>query len=203
MVSVKDLPKRRATTRRLAQTVDWIALRRAYIERAERPRIEELGTEFGVDTRRIVAASSNEGWSLLRAKRLDAELARSDATLAILSAAKADGVLTRRASDLALQMMDRISELASGLENWKSLNTRANTLNTCSFALANLAKALKDLGVVGLPKVLKEQADAGNGRWSPQMLAALNVTIQNVQKADGTAVAGTVDVDTGDPNDVL
>jgi hypothetical protein len=35
------------------------------------------------------------------------------------------------------------------------------------------------------------------------MLAALNVTIQNVQKADGTAVAGTVDVDTGDPNDVL
>ena len=62
------------------------------------------------------------------------------------------------------------------------MNTRANTLNTVSFAMGNVARALKEVGVVGIPKALKESAgvDSGNGRWNPQMLQALNVTVQNI-----------------------
>ena len=64
-----------------------------------------------------------------------------------------------------------------------SETTRANTLNTCAFTLSNLANALARVGVVGLPKSLKESAgvDSGNGRWNPAMLASLNVTVQNLR----------------------
>jgi hypothetical protein len=48
--------------------------------------------------------------------------------------------------------------------------------------LSNLANALARVGVVGLPKSLKESAgvDSGNGKWNGALLASLNVTVQNL-----------------------
>jgi hypothetical protein len=167
------------------QSVDWIALRRAFIERPERPMLEDLGNEFGVSRDRINRASGEEGWATLRAAHLGERLKVADAGVALLQAAKADSAVTHAFTDVALEVVREVHGVVARLGNKKlAENTRANTLNTCAFTLSNLANALARVGVVGLPKSLKESAgvDSGNGRWNPAMLASLNVTVQNLMQ---------------------
>ena len=176
---------RQVGERQRVQSVDWIALRRAFIERPERPMLEELGTEFGVSRERINMACSDEGWATLRAAHLGERLKVADAGVALLQAAKADSAVTHAFTDVALEVVREVHGVVARLGNKKlAENTRANTLNTCAFTLSNLANALARVGVVGLPKSLKESAgvDSGNGRWSPSMLASLNVTVQNLMQ---------------------
>ena len=168
------------------QSVDWVALRRAFIERPERPLVADLSTEFGVSVERIQRAAQDEGWSTLRAAHLGERLKEADAALAVLNAAKADGAVTSAITNAALEVIREVNAVVADVSKRKQAeNTRANTLNTCGFVLNNLANALARVGVVGLPKALKESAgvDNGNGRWNPQMLQALNVTVQNIMAA--------------------
>ena len=175
------------------QSVDWVALRRAFIERPERPLVADLSTEFGVSVERIQRAAQDEGWSTLRAAHLGERLKEADAALAVLNAAKADGAVTSAITNAALEVIREVNAVVADVSKRKQAeNTRANTLNTCGFVLNNLANALARVGVVGLPKALKESAgvDSGNGRWNPQMLQALNVTVQNIMAtAPATAPA--------------
>ena len=166
-------------------SVDWIALRKAFIERAERPMLADLSTEFGVSVDRISRACGDEGWATLRASHLGERLKVADAGVALLQAAKADSAVTHAFTDVALEVVREVHGVVARLGNKKlAENTRANTLNTCAFTLSNLANALARVGVVGLPKSLKESAgvDSGNGRWNPAMLASLNVTVQNLMQ---------------------
>ena len=145
--------------------------------------LEELGTEFGVSRDRINRACSDEGWATLRAAHLGERLKVADAGVAILAAAKADTAVTRAFTDTAIEVIREVHGVVTRLGSKKiAETTRANTLNTCAFTLSNLANALARVGVVGLPKSLKESAgvENGNGRWNPQMLAALNVTVQTI-----------------------
>lgn len=164
-------------------SVDWIALRRSFIERPERPMLADLSTEYGVSVDRISRACGDEGWATLRAAHLGERLKVADAGVALLQAAKADSAVTHAFTDVALEVVREVHGVVSRLATKKlAENTRANTLNTCAFTLSNLANALARVGVVGLPKSLKESAgvDSGNGRWNPAMLASLNVTVQNL-----------------------
>lgn len=169
--------------RQRVASVDWVALRRAFTERAERPMLGELAAEFGVSVDRINRACGDEGWATLRAAHLDKQLRSGDAAVALMRAAQADSAVTHAVSNLALEVIQQLHEVvAKAATVGKAENTRANTLNTVTFALKNLTGALKEVGVVGVPKSLKESAgvDSGNGRWNPQMLASLNVTVQNL-----------------------
>ena len=180
--SIKAPPPRRL------QSVDWVALRRAFIERPERPLIDDLSKEFGLSADRINRASRDEGWPTLRAAFAQERLKEADAAMAIVNAAKAESAVTRAFTDAALEVCQQVHTVVQDLQRRKvAENTRANTLNTCAFTLSNLANALARVGVVGLPKALKESAgvDNGNGRWNPAMLQALNVTVQNI--VGGTA----------------
>lgn len=161
-------------------SVDWLALRRAYVERPERPLHDQLSAEFGVGVERIVRAASDEGWAMLRAKHLDAQLAQCDAGLALLKAAKVDTLVLDRVTNTALEILRKIDETVGSLDGKKAASTRMSLLNTASFALSNVANSLHRVGVVGLPKGLKDAAGEANGRWNPQMLSALNVTVQNI-----------------------
>jgi len=143
----------------------------------------DLSAEFGVSVDRINRSSHDEGWATLRASHLGERLKVADAGVAILAAAKADTAVTRAFTDTAIEVIREVHGVVTRLAGKKvAETTRANTLNTCAFTLSNLANALARVGVVGLPKSLKESAgvDSGNGRWNPQMLAALNVTVQNI-----------------------
>lgn len=171
--------------RQRVASVDWVALRKAFTERAERPMLGELAAEFGVSVDRINRACGDEGWATLRAAHLEKQLRSGDAAVALMRAAQADTAVTHAVSNLALEVIQQLHEVvAKAATVSKAENTRANTLNTVTFALKNLTGALKEVGVVGVPKALKESAgvDSGNGRWNPAMLQSLNVTVQNLMQ---------------------
>jgi hypothetical protein len=166
-----------------AQSVDWAAAREAFIGRPERPKLADLATEYGTDPVRLGRVCSDEGWPALRAARLDAALRSSDAVKALLDAARTESTVQRAVSNLALEIVQQLHELTAEAGNAKDKaeNTRANTLNTVTFALRNLTGALKEVGLVGLPRGLKQAGMADEqGRWNPAMLQALNVTVQNI-----------------------
>lgn len=179
--------------RQRVASCDWVALRRAFVERPERPLLSDLSAEFGISIERISRASGDEGWPALRAAHLGERMKAADAGMAILRAAKADGAITAAVTNSALEIIREVDTVVQSLGARKvAPNTKANTLNTCGFVLSNLANALARVGVVGLPKSLKESAgvDSGNGRWNPAMLQALNQTVQViVQQATPAAVA--------------
>jgi hypothetical protein len=130
-------------------------------------------------------ANADEGWATLRAAHLDKQLRSGDAAVALMRAAQADSAVTHAVSNLALEVIQQLHEVvAKAATVSKAENTRANTLNTVTFALRNLTGALKEVGIVGVPKSLKESAgvDSGNGRWNPAMLQSLNVTVQNLMQ---------------------
>lgn len=175
--------KEYAGNRARRKSVDWAALRDAFINRPERPTFIELATEYGIDENRLRKASSDEGWPALRAARLDAALRSSDAVTSLLDAARTEGTVQRAVSNIALELIAQLHEvMQAAAKAPKAENTRANTLNTVSFALRNLTGALKEVGIVGLPRALKNAPGMADeqGRWNPQMLAALNVTVQTI-----------------------
>ena len=186
------------TTLPMRQTViaprefNWVGLRRAYIERPERATYAELGREFNISEDRVKRAAADEGWSVLRAGHLEAQLRSGDAAVALLRAAKADSAITHAVTNLALEVIQQLHEVvARAATASKSENTTGNTLNTVTFALKNLTGALKEVGVLGVPKVLRDSAgvDSGNGRWNPAMLQSLNITVANLMQPSATAAS--------------
>ena len=165
-----------------ARAFDWVSLRQAFITRPERSAYADLGKEFNISEDRIKRAACDEGWATLRAAYLEQQLKQGDAAVALLRAAKMDSAVMNQFTNLALESISKLQEIVAQVDSKKSVNTRANTLNTVSFAMANIARSLKEVGVVGIPKALKDSAgvDSGNGRWNPAMLSALNVTVQNI-----------------------
>lgn len=161
-------------------SVDWAAMRRAFVERPDRPTYEELTREFGCTLDRVRKAASDEGWPTLRAQFLDQQLVQGDAAIALLKAAKVDTLVVNRFSSTALEVLTQLDHVVQTINQKGAAASRASVLNTVTFALNNLASAMHRVGCVGLPKALKDQADLGNGRWNPQMLSALNVTVQNI-----------------------
>lgn len=166
-------------------------LRQAFITRPERATYAELSGEFRIPEERLKRAAADEGWAMLRAAHLEAQLKQGDAAVALLRAAKMDSAIMASFTNLALETVRKLQEIVDQVESKKSVNTRANTLNTVTFAMGNIARALKEVGVVGIPKALKESAgvDSGNGRWSPAMLASLNVTVQNLMQPGAPAAS--------------
>ncbi len=190
-LSLTSMARQPGERQRVA-SVDWVALRRAFTERAERPLLGELATEFGVSVDRINRACGDEGWATLRAAHLEKQLRSGDAAVALMRAAQADTAVTHAVSNLALEVIQQLHEVvARAATVSKAENTRANTLNTVTFALKNLTGALKEVGIVGVPKSLKESAgvDSGNGRWNPAMLQSLNVTVQNLMQPGAVAAS--------------
>lgn len=170
---------------------DWVGLRQAFIERPERATYAELGREFHLSEDRIKRCACDEGWATLRAAHLDKQLRSGDAAVALMRAAKMDSAIMASFTNLALETVRKLQEIVDQVESKKSVNTRANTLNTVSFAMGNIARALKEVGVVGIPKALKESAgvDSGNGRWNPAMLQSLNITVANLMQPSAPAAS--------------
>jgi hypothetical protein len=163
------------------RTFDWPAIRKAFIDASERPSFSELAAQFKCTEDRIRKAAQEEGWATLRAAHLENQLKNGDAAMALLRAAKMDTTVVAAVTNVSLNVIQKLEEIIAQLESKKSVNTRANTLNTVTFALGNVTKALKEVGVVGIPKALKQAGMEGsNGQWSASMVSALNVTVQNI-----------------------
>ena len=175
---------------------DWASVRRDFIEADERPTWAELAAKYKCAEDRLRRASQDEGWATLRVAHLEAQLKNGDAAVALLRAAKMDTAVVSAVTNVSLNVIQKLEEIIGQLETKKSVNTRANTLNTVTFALGNITRALKEVGVVGIPKALKQAGMEGsNGQWSPAMVSALNVTVQNIVGQQAQPLARPVTVE--------
>lgn len=167
-----DLPRR---------VIDWQSIRDFYIKTPQRPTFDEMADKFAVARSSISNASSDEGWPIIRANYLDAQIQASGAREIILSALSCAKAIVDAGTNFGLVMLQELTAVVQdGALATRAASTRADVLNTCSFAAANTARAMKDLGVVGFAKALSDEGKGGNGQWNPQMLQQINLTVQNL-----------------------
>jgi len=164
-----------------ARIREWQPVRDAFIKRSPRPTYAELSSEFSIPVGTIGVCASEEAWTALRSAYLDRQLEEADAKSALLAAVAGDRTVSRKFLNLAIVALDKLTQTVERLEDGKSASTNAQTVNTCMFAAANLAKALHEVGIVGISKTLNQVGKEDNGRWDPKLLTQINVTVQNLQ----------------------
>lgn len=148
------------------RNIDWVPVREHFLTAPERPTWSELETQFGIPAGRLQQTASDEGWVILRAKKTAALLERSGAHELLLAAAMQQQIITDKFCGVALSTVEGLekvlAEIDTEKEDGKTLaaSTRSGILNTVSFALTNLARALKESGVVGLPRALMNELEA-------------------------------------------
>ncbi len=167
MVADSD-QKLRSKHTRLTREFEWPKIRDAFINRPTRLTYEEI---------------SDEGWPVLRANRVTTALEAVNAGEQILTALKSSRAIVSAGENVGIIALQKITQLLEDVLNDKAqaVSTRANNLNTISFAISNVAKAMKDLGIVGFAKGLQDEG-APNGKWKPELLQQINVTVQNLTK---------------------
>lgn len=151
--------------KRMTPTVkdQWKPVREVFLSREDRPSFSELAAEFGIEEKRIERAATDQGWVILRAKKSAELLERTDAHEKILMAAALQTAVTDRFSVMAILTLEGLGKSLADLEKdtERAPAGRTNILNTVSFTLANLARGLKDAGIMGIPRALAESLKDG------------------------------------------
>lgn len=155
-------------------------LRQTFIERANRPTYDELAAEFKCPVGTIKNYAADESWVALRLAHQEALAQKSDAFAIILRATQIDKRVVESFADVVVSTLHKLSTVVADVDGSKAASTRAQILNTCSFAAKNLGDLCKAIGLVGMPKGMADEGKEANGRWNPQMLSQLNVTVQNI-----------------------
>lgn len=175
------------------RSVDWSPIRKAFIERQDRPTYAELADEFGIPLPRVAEAGLDEGWPMLRARHSASLIERSGAHDMLLQAAAAQRAVTDRLSSLTLQTISQLQSVVDDPHLGElAPSTRSQVLNTAAFALANLAKGLKDAGVVGLPRALMDSLESKAPKgpegkdWLKHAMQQINVTVQLAREGKPT-----------------
>lgn len=174
---------------------NWVEVRNAFVRSPTRPTYQQLAEEFSVPIGKISIRSVDENWPLMRVQYVESQLRSADAGSVILESVGINRAIQQSAASFGLKMFQRLSETIDKLKPDAAASGDAANLNNIAFAAANTAKALKDAGIVGLPKELADAGKLANGQWNPQLLAAINVTIQNLihpaQNPSGSAASSS------------
>ena len=155
-------------------------LRESFVTRLERPTYEELCSEFGVNVNTCKGWAADESWVALRIAHQEKLAEKSDALGVVLKASQIDRRSIESCADAVLRGFQAVSRLYDQMDFTRAASTNASVVNTLSFATKNLADACKVAGIIGAAKILADAGKEDNGRWNPQMLSQLNVTIQNM-----------------------
>ncbi len=111
----------------------------------------------------------------------------SGAATLVLKALEGEGVILSGAREITTRVLIGLrvilEELSDADKAPKSLGSRADILNTVTFALANLAKFMESVGLVGMHKELRKLKHEGSvdGSWQSGVMQQINVTVQNLQ----------------------
>ncbi len=176
--------------------IDWNPAREAFVSRSIRPTYTELSEEFSISVPQISGCAADQGWVMLRARRIEAELERSDAQDLLLRAARGQKAVVESIANLSLAAVQKLTKLVEELDEDLADATQANTLNTVAFAVANLSKGLKDAGVVGMPKAIMDQlegkmpAGADGKDFLARTLQQVNITVMAAR--DGKPIPDVV-----------
>lgn len=163
----------------------WEKIRGAYVTREIRPTNGELALEFSLPENKIQRASADQGWAMLRAKHIEGQLENAGAGEIVMQALKSSRAIVSAGEGFALVTIQKLLMVLEQVNAEKASSTNANTLNTLTFAFGNVAKAAKDLGIVGFAKALQDEGRPGGGTWNPKLLQQINVTVKNLTSKAG------------------
>lgn len=159
--------------------VNWPEIRKAYIDEPERPSFEELSDRFQLPVERIRRASSDEGWPLLRARRLESAIAQADTARALLALTEGDRTLRDTVRSTAITAVQLVQESLDELRGQKS-STKLRGLSTASFALTNVCNALKAVGIAVAVRGGKgsgEDGEAPGEAWVRGLAQQINLAV--------------------------
>lgn len=169
--------------------IDWDGARQMFVETPERPTYEQIAQRFGCHVGAVGRMSADGGWPALRAQHMEAQLAKADAQSVILHAVKADRTIVTGFASFAVVTIARLTATVESIDDARAPQTKADAINTCTFAAKNLADALRSVGIIGVAKTLNEGKEA-NGQWNPEMLTQINLVVQTLAAKPGDPSAG-------------
>jgi hypothetical protein len=171
------------------QPIDWVACRKAYIERSPTPTYTELAKEFNCTVSSVSSKAREENWPVEKNAMNELALAKSEAGSIILKSIETEGPLLQQsrqqvgvflsAVELAMQKIVADAETTKG-------STMAAALNTVSFSLANLGKFMDSIGLVGTAKALgvqRKEAERNGQAWDKGTMQQINVTVNGMVAA--------------------
>jgi hypothetical protein len=167
-------------------------LREAFITRAARPTYEELAEEFSIPRSTIGERAANEQWIAMRSSHFEREAKQTDTLAVLVEAAKYDRRVINGVADVSIALLAQLALTLNTIPSDRAASTRGEICQTVSFALKNLTASVREVGIVGVSKTLPGLGKEENGRWNPEMLQQINVTVQNLQaQAESGKVAPT------------
>ena len=171
------------------RVIDWEPIRKAFVERPKRLTYAELSVEFSIGESSIKTCAADEGWAMMRARRLELEMQRADAAQIIVEAAASDRAAIERFRTLAIRMVnDTLADVESIAGEFTAAK-RLNLRQTASFTILNLAQALKNVGLTGVPKELRDGL-GGSGASGEAWKAAVLVQVNQMAGAVGSVSVG-------------
>lgn len=161
--------------------------RKAYVERVVQPTLEELSEEFGSPRSTIGYWSASQNWSALRSAHQETR-AQAEAIVG-QAASRTNLPVVQALTDAILALIQALTRTILDIDHDRAPSTRSQILNTCSFAIKNAADACKNVGIVGMPKSLKDVADQSGG-WTPALTQQINIMLGEKGKSEVTAAPG-------------
>lgn len=165
------------------KTIDWIAAKKAYVERTPCPSYTDLAKEFGCSLQSISNVAREEDWPAFRKTRQEKTMAECNANDAIIAAVKGEGPILQQARSVTAQFISAIElcvqKLMADAESMKP-SSMANILNTIGFAMSNGGKFMDTIGLIGMQKELskaRREGSEGSVPWDKGMMQQINVTV--------------------------
>ena len=171
------MPTESAQVGRVQRVRDWEPVRKAFLEAPERPSLQELADQFGIPAGSVNKACFDEGWMVLRARRLELIAKESDALGRLVKAVQGENAILDRVRTVSLLLLESMAKDLEDLTAEPEINpttgkaaktlaasTVVNLHQTVSFTLKNLCDALRSVGLVGLKRMLD---DGPGGQGSP------------------------------------
>ncbi len=176
----------------------WPEIRSAYIDSDEKPAFTELADRFHLSFQAISARAADEGWAMARARRLEAAERKAEVSEALIELATERRETSAAIANAVLIGVRKLTVFLEALPPDIKPKAGFDQVNTCFFGLANAAKALKDAGLVELPRSLVDginsKGDAGRD-FLKGALQQINITVQNAQAASAPKTADVVSED--------
>lgn len=149
--------------------------KKAFIEREIQPTQPALAKEFETSQSNISYWCATQNWVGLRSTFQENK--RTAAAIVEQAAARVNQPLIDAISGALLQLVHAIGRTISDIDHDKqAASTRAQTCNTCSFALKNIGDTCKSIGIVGMPKALKDTATESGG-WTAGLTQQINIML--------------------------
>ena len=163
-------------------------LREHFITATDRPTYEQLSEEFGVGASSIKNWAADESWVALRIAHQEKQCQQSDALGVVLKASVIDRRAIESCSDAVLRGFQAISRIYDQINFDRAATTNSTVVNTLTFATKNLSEACWRVGIIGLPKGLADAGKSDNGRWNPELLQQINITVAAAAERAKTTV---------------